>query len=105
MHNSLVDGDDQGSCQKTFSEKKTVVDFLEDKQLVSTQLQWTYFISLYPLHLEKDWDCGVQKLSLLWKVKLTKSIFKKKLQKSKDALYNSLILFFFIIILFLDKNI
>lgn len=54
MHNSLVDGDDQGSCQKTFSEKKTVVDFLEDKQLASTQLQWTYFISLYPLHLDPD---------------------------------------------------
>lgn len=54
MHNSLVDGDDQGSCQKTFSEKETVVDFLEDKQLASTQLQWTYFISLYPLHLDPD---------------------------------------------------
>lgn len=34
--------------------KKTVAGFLVDKQLVSTQLQWSYFISLYPLHLDPE---------------------------------------------------
>lgn len=34
--------------------KNSVVDFLEARQFVSTQLQWDYFLSLYPLHLDPD---------------------------------------------------
>lgn len=34
--------------------KNNVVDFLETKQFASAQLQWAYFLSLYPLHLDAD---------------------------------------------------
>lgn len=34
--------------------KNSVVDFLEAKQFISTQLQWAYFLSHYPLHLDPD---------------------------------------------------
>lgn len=34
--------------------RNSVVDLLEARQFVLTQLQWDYFLSLYTLHLDPD---------------------------------------------------
>lgn len=76
--------------------KDGAVDFLEAKQFESTQLQWAYFLSLYPLHMDPDGN-GLQLLhseSIAALEGRTHSIFTEKLQKSRDGHYGFLTEFF-----------